>query len=141
MDQIVSRQMAERRLTMLLLGTFGLLGPVISAAGIYCVIAYVVSQRTREIGVRMALGATHSTVVGMVLKNAGVLVAAGLTIGSVGAWYLSATARAFLFGVQPHAPRPFIAALLVLSASAAVASIVPARRAARVDPVIALRTE
>jgi putative ABC transport system permease protein len=141
MEEIVARQVAQRRLNMLLLGTFGLLGLVISAAGIYGVLGYVVAQRTREIGVRMALGATHSTVVAMVLKNAGGLVAAGLIVGSGGAWYLSATARMFLFGLQPHEPRAFVAALGVLCASALIASVIPARRAASVDPVVALRAE
>lgn len=141
MEDVVSRQTAQRRLNMLMLGLFGLLGLAISAAGIYGVIAYVVSQRTREIGVRIALGATPSTVVGMVLVNAGVLVAAGLIIGSVGSWYLSATAKTFLFGLEPNDPRAFAAALAALSLAAIVASVIPARRAASVDPIVALRAE
>ena len=126
---------------MLLLGLFGLLGLVISAVGLYGVMAYVVSQRTREIGVRMALGATQSKVVAMVFTNASALLGAGLVIGGMGAWYLSATARAFLFGLEPNDPRAFAAALVSLSLAGALASIVPARRAARVDPVVALRAE
>ncbi|NUR55143.1 MAG: FtsX-like permease family protein, partial [Acidobacteria bacterium] len=100
-----------------------------------------VSQRTREIGLRMALGATRSRVLGMVLLNAGGLVASGLAFGTAAAWYLSATARAFLFRLEPTDPRAFIAALAVLSVAALVASLVPARRAASVDPMVALRAE
>jgi putative ABC transport system permease protein len=141
MDELFARRIAQRRLNMLLLGLFGLLGLVISAVGLYGVMAYVVSQRTREIGVRMALGATRSKVVGMVLINACSLVAAGLLIGGVGAWYLSATARTFLFGLEPTDPRAFVAALVSLALAGALATIVPARRAASVDPVVALRAE
>jgi putative ABC transport system permease protein len=141
MEELISRRVAQRRLNMLLLGLFGLLGLVISAVGIYGVMACIVSQRTREIGVRMALGATRSRVVWMVLANAIVLVAAGLIIGGVGAWYLSATAKTFLFGLQPTDPRAFAAALVSLSLAALAASIIPARRAAGVDPIVALRAE
>jgi len=141
MDELFARRIAQRRLNMLLLGLFGLLGLVISAVGLYGVMAYVVSQRTREIGVRMALGATRSTVIRMVLINACVLVATGLIIGGVGAWYLSATAKTFLFGLEPNDPRAFVAVLVVLSLAALVASVIPARRAASVDPIVALRAE
>ena len=141
MEELLARRIAQRRLNMLLLGLFGLLGLVISAVGLYGVMAYLVSQRTREIGVRMALGATQSKVVRMVLTNACALVAAGLIIGAAGAWYLSATARAFLFRLEPTDPRAFAAALVLLSLAGAIASIIPARRAASVDPVVALRAE
>ena len=141
MDELVFRQTAQRRLNMLMLGLFGLLGLVISAAGIYGVMAYVVSQRTREIGVRMALGATRSKVMGMVLTNACGLLGAGLIVGGLGAWYLSAMAKAFLYGLEPNDPRAFAAALVSLSLAALVASIIPARRAASIDPIVALRAE
>jgi len=126
---------------MLMLGLFGLLGLVISAVGVYGVMAYVVSQRTQEIGIRMALGATRSKVVAMVLSNACVLVVAGLIIGSVGAWYLSALAKAFLFDLEANDPRAFVVALVAVSAAALIATAVPARRAASVDPLVALRYE
>src|SRR6185436_5919836 len=126
---------------MLLLGLFGVLGLVISAVGIYGVMAYVVAQRTREIGVRMALGAPRWTVVRSVLGRASVLMAAGLAIGGVAAWYLSSTAQTFLFRMNVTDPRPFAAALGVLAAAGLIASAIPARRAASVDPVIALRAE
>jgi predicted permease len=141
MQQAMDRQMAQRRLNMLMLGLFGLLGLVISAVGVYGVMAYIVSQRTREIGVRMALGATRSKVVGMVLANACALVFAGLAVGGIGAWYLGATAQAFLFGIEPHDARAFLAAVVALSAAAITASAIPARRAAGVDPTVALRGE
>jgi putative ABC transport system permease protein len=141
MEELIARRVAQRRLNMLLLGLFGLLGLVISAVGIYGVMAYVVSQRTREIGVRMALGATRSNVIGMVLGNAAVLVAVGLAIGAIGAWYLSAAAKTFLFRLDSNDPRAFGAALVALSVAALVASAVPARRAASVDPMVALRAE
>jgi ABC-type antimicrobial peptide transport system permease subunit len=141
MEEAVSRQTAQRRLNMLMLGLFGLLGLVISVVGIYGVMAGIVSQRTREIGVRMALGATRATVVRMVLGTAGVLVAAGLAIGSAGAWYLTAAAKAYLFGLDATDPRAFAAALATLALSALLASLVPAIRAASVDPVRALKAE
>jgi putative ABC transport system permease protein len=141
MEELMARRVAQRKLNMLLLGLFGLLGLVISAVGIYGVMAYVVSQRTREIGVRMALGATRSKVVGMVLKNAGTLVVIGLAIGGLGAWYLSAAAKTFLFRIEANDPRAFAVALGSLALAALVASAIPARRAASVDPMVALRAE
>jgi putative ABC transport system permease protein len=141
MERQIAKQAAQRRLNMLLLGLFGLLGLVISAVGIYGLMANFVSQRTREIGVRMALGATRTSVVRMVLLHTIMLVAAGLTIGGVASWYLSAALRAFLFRLQPTDPRALAAAAVALAAVAIVACIIPARRAAAVDPIAALRTE
>ncbi len=141
MDEVFARHTAQRRLNMLLIGLFGVLGLVISAVGIYGVLAAIVSQRTREIGVRVALGATRSNVVAMVLAKTGMLVAIGLALGGVAAWYLSALARSFLFGLEPTDPRAFAAALATLLAAALAASLIPARRAASVDPVVALRGE
>ena len=126
---------------MLMLGLFGVLGLLISAIGIYGVMAYLVSQRTREIGIRMALGATRLKIVGAVLLHASVLVALGLVIGSVGALYLAGTANSFLFGLQATDPRAFAAALVALSLSAVMATVIPARKAASVDPLVALRAE
>jgi putative ABC transport system permease protein len=141
MEEVYGRRVAQRRLNMLLLGLFGLLGLVISAVGIYGLMAYIVSQRTREIGVRMALGATRSRVVGMVMRNAGVLVATGLVLGGAGAWALSRTAERFLFRLDANDPRAFAVAILSLSLAALIASAIPARRAASIDPMEALRAE
>ncbi len=139
MEELMARRVAQRRLNMLLLGLFGLLGLVIAAVGIYGVLAYVVAQRTREIGVRMALGAGRSAVIAMVLRSAALMVVAGLVVGGAGAWYLSAAAKAFLFRLDATDPRAFAAALATLALAAFVASAIPARRAASVDPMTALR--
>ncbi len=141
MEEVLAGRIAQRRLNMLLLGLFGLLGLVISAVGIYGVMAFLVAQRTREIGVRMALGATRATVIRMVLTNACLLVAAGLAIGGAVAWYLSSAAKSFLFKLDANDPRAFAAAIVLLAGAGLVASALPARRAATVDPMIALRAE
>jgi predicted permease len=141
LDAYMDGLIAQRRFNMALLALFGTLGLVISAVGIYGVMAYTVSQRTREIGVRMALGATRGAVVRMVLGNAGILVASGLAIGAVAAWYLSAAARSFLFQLDAKDPRAFAGAVACLTLAALVACALPARRAASVDPVTALRAD
>jgi putative ABC transport system permease protein len=140
-EEMFSRRMAQRRLNMLLLGLFGLLGLTIAGAGMYGLMAFVVVQKTREIGVRMALGASRGRVVGTVVVHALALVGVGIAVGSSLAWYLSETARAFLFGVAPTDLRAFAVAAISLLAAAAAATIVPAWRAASVDPVSALRAE
>jgi putative ABC transport system permease protein len=141
LDERIAARIAERKVTMLLLGLFGLLGLVISAVGVYGVMAYLVSQRAREIGVRMALGATRSNVMRMVFVESCALVASGLTLGGIAAWYLRAAAAAFLFRIEPTDPRAFTAAFLILAVAALVTTPIPARRAANADPMIALRTE
>lgn len=141
MEEVIGRATAARRFNMLLLGLFGVLGLVISAVGIYGVMAYIVSLRTREIGVRMALGATRGAVVAMVLRGAAVLVAAGLLLGTAGAWFVSVTAKNFLFKTEAHDPRAFAVAIGALALAALLATIIPARRAAGVDPTIALRAD
>src|SRR6185369_11652195 len=133
----MDRLIAQRRFNMAVLALFGVLGLVIAAVGIYGLMAYVVAQRTTEIGVRMALGATRRDVVAMVRGRAGLLMAIGLAVGGLGAWALSATVKTFLFGVQPTDPRIFTAALAVLAAAGLLASALPARRAATVDPLVA----
>jgi len=141
MNEVIARLIAQRRFNMLLLGLFGVLGLVISAVGIYGVMAYVVAQREREIGVRMALGASRGAVVGMILRSAAILVAFGLVIGGVAAWSLGGMAKAFLFKIEVTDPRVYATAIGVLVAAALLASLIPARRAARVDPLVALRAE
>jgi putative ABC transport system permease protein len=141
LERYMDRLIAQRRFNMAVLALFGVLGLVIAAVGIYGVMAYAVAQRTNEIGVRMALGATRANVVAMVLRRASLLMLIGLAIGAVGAWYLTAGLKAFLFEVQPNDVGIFAAALGVLAAAGLLASALPARRAAAVDPLVALRTE
>jgi predicted permease len=141
LEQYMDRMIAQRRFNMTLLALFGVLGLVIAAVGIYGVMAYLVAQRTNEIGVRMALGATRGNVVAMVLRRAGVMLAAGLAFGGVIAWYASAAVRTFLFETEPNDIGTMAAALAVLTAAGLLASAVPARRAASVDPLIALRRD
>ena len=141
LEDLVAAQTAERRLSMLMFGLFGLLGLVISAVGIFGVIAYLVSQQTREIGIRMALGATRSRVVAGVFGHVGRLVAAGLVVGGFAAWSLSNAAGRFLFGLDPRDPRAYAVAMITLLAAAFVATLLPARRAASISPTEALRNE
>jgi putative ABC transport system permease protein len=127
---------------MLLLGLFGLLGLVISAVGIYGVMAYVIAQRTREIGVRMALGAQPSTVLRLVLGHGLLLVALGLAIGLVAALVLASfVPQDLLPNVSVRDPLTFALTSAVMGSVALIASYIPARRATRIDPLIALRTD
>jgi predicted permease len=141
LEGYMDRFIAQRRFNMALLALFGLLGLVIAAAGIYGVMAYVVAQRTNEIGVRMALGAGRHSVVSMVLRRASLLILAGLAVGGVGTCFLTSSVRAFLFEVQPNDIRIFLGALAIMAISGLAASVVPARRAASVDPLVSLRCE
>ena len=141
LEGYMDKLLAQRRFNMALLALFGALGLVIAAVGIYGVMAYIVAQRTSEIGVRMALGATRGDVVGMVLKRAVVLMTIGLVLGGAGAWLLSRNIATFLFQTEPTDPGIFAASLAVLTAAGLLASAVPAHRAASVDPLVALRHE
>jgi predicted permease len=141
MDELIARQTAARRLNMVMLSLFGALGLALSAIGVFGVMAHLVTLRTREIGVRMALGATRVQIIRMVLRNAVALVVTGLAIGGAAGWYLTAIATPFLFGLDAHDPRPFVLSAAALLLAALVASYLPARRAASVDPTVALRSE
>jgi ABC-type antimicrobial peptide transport system permease subunit len=141
LEGYMDRLIAQRRFNMALLALFGVLGLAISAVGIYGVMAYLVAQRTAEIGVRMALGATPGSVVGMVLRRAGVLMALGLALGTGASCSLAAAVKSFLFQVEPTDPGVLAGSLAVLTMAGLAASVVPARRAASVDPLIALRRE
>ncbi len=141
LEEYLDRLIAQRRFSMVLLALFGALGLAISAAGVYGVMAYLVAQRTGEIAVRMALGATPVSVVAMVVRRGGGLVASGLALGGGVSWCISSGVKSFLFQVEPTDPGILTGALLLLALAGLAASVVPARRAAVVDPMAALRQE
>jgi len=137
----IAHSTRERRFTAALVAGFAALALVLAAVGIYGLVSYTVASRTREIGVRMALGAGRSTILGMVLKRALLLGGAGVAIGAAGGFALTRLLRSLLFGVSATDPAVFAGVSLFLVAVAALAGYLPARRAARVDPLIALRHE
>jgi ABC-type antimicrobial peptide transport system permease subunit len=141
MDDVVASSFAARRLSMILLSGFAALALVLASVGIYGVISYLVAQRTREIGVRIALGAQRSEVMRSVLGQGAGMALIGAAIGAVAALGLTRLMANQLFGVTPHDPLTFagVAGLIMLVAVAAC--YVPARRATRVDPMVALRSE
>ena len=141
MDALIAATTAEPRFQVRLLAAFAIVSLVLTIVGIYGVLAYSVAQRTREIGVRMALGAQGSDVLGMLLKKALVLIFAGIVIGGVGAFALTRVLEKFLFEVKPSDLPTFAAVTVILALSALAASCVPVQRAMRVDPMVALRYE
>jgi putative ABC transport system permease protein len=124
-----------------LISTFSILALLLAAIGIYGVLAYAVAERTREIGIRMALGAKKSDITFMLLKRTLLLVMAGVAIGGCGALALTRVLSKFLFEVKPTDPATFLAVAAILAVTGIVAGLLPARRATRVDPVVALRWE
>jgi putative ABC transport system permease protein len=140
-SELVSDSVARYRFSMLLLTLFGALALIIAAVGVYGVMAYAVSQRTRELGIRLALGASRSSVQYLVLGRGLGMAALGIGIGLAGALALTRLLVSQLFGVSPTDPTVLAAAVGTLAAVSAVACLIPAFRATRVDPVIALRSE
>jgi putative ABC transport system permease protein len=141
LEQLLSTSVAPRRFNMLLLGIFAGVALVLAAVGLYGVMSYSVSWRTREIGIRMALGAKRADVLRLVVRQGMTMTLIGLALGLVGAFSISRVLRGLLHGVSPTDPLTFVAVSIVLLAVALLACLVPARRATRVDPIIALRTE
>ena len=135
------RSIDDRRLVAVMVGLFGGLALLLTAMGLYGLMAFAVGQRTREIGVRMAFGASRSSVVAMVLRQGVWLVVVGTTVGVALAIALSRFIRSQLFGVAPTDPFAFAAAIAILLVVAAAGCLIPARRAARVDPLVALRAD
>src|SRR5216117_701619 len=141
MEENVEDSLASQRLTMTLLGVFAGLALILASIGLYGVMALIVTQRTREMGIRFALGASRSDVLRLVLGQGVVLVGIGLAAGLFGALVVSRALRSVLYNVAPLDPAALISALLTLSLVALIACLVPARRASRVDPIEALRAE
>lgn len=141
LDQRLANSVAQRRQRMLLLGAFALLALVIAVIGVYSVMAYSVTRRTHELGIRIALGAQARDVRRMVVAEGLRMALGGIVIGCAGALALTRVVSSFLFGITATDPATFVSVCLLLLAAACLASYIPARRATRVDPLIALRHE
>ncbi|HEY0786854.1 MAG TPA: ADOP family duplicated permease [Acidobacteriaceae bacterium] len=140
-DEAIDATLSSRRLALRLAGSFGAIALVLAAVGIYGVLAYAVAGRTKEIGIRMALGSTRQGAMRLVLRHAALMVAAGLAAGIAGTWPAHTAVRAFLYGVRLVDPLTLSVVASVLLAVAALAAAVPAWRATHVDPMQALRSE
>jgi putative ABC transport system permease protein len=141
MEQLLAGATAERRFSMLLLLLFAGLALVLSSVGIYGVMAYTTTQRSHEIGIRMALGARSADVLGLVLRQGIRLVVIGLVLGLIGAWVLSRVLVSQLYAITARDPVTYGVVAVLLAAVALLATYLPARRAAHVDPLVALRSE
>ena len=141
MNEVVAGSLAARRLSMILLGLFAALALLLSCVGIYGVISYVVGQRVHEIGVRMALGAQSGDVMRLIVGEGARMALLGVAAGIAGAFGLTRLMANQLFGVTAHDPLTFAAVAALLILVALVACYLPARRAVRVDPGVALRCE
>jgi ABC-type antimicrobial peptide transport system permease subunit len=139
MNDVLDRSLASRRFSADLVGGFAGLALLLASIGIYGLLAYMVSQRSREIGLRMALGASRNSVLKLFLQKGVVLAVIGIAAGVAFSASTASLMASLLYGVRPHDPAVFLAVPLLLFAVAVVASYLPARRATKVDPMIALR--
>jgi len=138
---MIGEKLLPERLMATISGFFGILAALLVTIGLYGVISYTVVRPTNEIGVRMALGANERDVMTMVMREAAALLVVGLAVGTLLALGAARIAGSMLFGLRPHDPVTFSAALATLPAVALVASYIPGRRATKVDPMVALRYE
>ena len=141
MDEMISDSLASQRFSMIVLGVFAVVAVLLASIGIYGVISYVVGQRTREIGIRMALGAERREILRLIMGTGGRLALAGAALGLVAALGLTRLMVSLLYGVSATDPLTLVSVSTVLILVALMASYIPARRAARVDPMVALRYE
>jgi ABC-type antimicrobial peptide transport system permease subunit len=141
MTDVIASTVSRPRMYAVLVGLFAAIAVTLAVIGIYGMLAYSVAQRTREIGVRMALGARAGSVIALVLGQAAVLTITGIAAGLLGAVVLTRYLRGMLFGLTPLDPATFATVSVAFLLVAMLASYLPARRAARVDPMIALRWE
>jgi predicted lysophospholipase L1 biosynthesis ABC-type transport system permease subunit len=141
LQQLVDKAVSPRRFIVLLLGGFALFALILASLGIYGVISYSVSQRTREIGIRMALGASASHLQARIIAQTLGLAAVGLAFGTAASWAIARALEGFLFGITAKDPITFAGMLVILTAVAALAGYLPARRASLIDPMTALRSE
>ena len=141
MSERVNQSLQDERTQATLLGSAGILALLLAAVGLYGVTSYMVAQRTREIGIRMALGASRGNVMGLVLKQGATLVSAGVILGLGAAFGLTRVVASSLFGITAVDPLTFAGTALLLVLVSLAASYLPARRATKVDPIIALRYE
>ena len=141
MDPVIGRSTAARRFNLLLIGAFAALALLLAAIGLYGVLAFSVSKRAHEIGIRMALGARSTDVSRMVVGQAFRMVGIGILIGGLGALLLGRFLQNMLFEIRAIDPLTFVGVVIALGVAAWAASYLPARRAVRVDPMIALRYE
>jgi ABC-type antimicrobial peptide transport system permease subunit len=141
MESWVGDAVARQRFSALLVGVFAVIALLLAAIGIYGVVAYAVGLRTREFGIRMALGAERADVLCLVFRHGAVLAALGIVLGVAGALAMTQLISGLLFGVSPHDPTTIAGVAAVIACIALLASWIPARRATRVDPILALRYE
>ena len=138
-DAVMARAASSSRFVATLLIAFGVVAAVLAALGVYGVLAYLVTQRRREFGVRMAIGAQPSSLLALVVRQGAVLTAVGLVVGVIGAMVASRFLSSFLFGVTPSDVPTYVAIVGLVGVTGLLAALIPARRATRVDPVSALR--